>query len=154
MSKRSELRRKQKEAKKSQKNNTYNKVQIPINVLSGNSDQPGKNFGLGVAEMKIYLDKVEKGVRKEVAVEYQEKLGKAEDLIAVGNILVSIYAIKMSRKGREHTKDLIQRMLDNFGAATAYVEKVGIKEAYKQAHEDFDINIEFDVDEINEVLGV
>lgn len=150
MSKRSELRRKQKEAEKSQKN----KVQIPINVLSGNSDQPGKNFGLGVAEMKVYLDKVEKGVRKEVAVEYQEKLGKAEDLIAIGNILISIYAIKMSRKGREHTKDLIQRMLDNFGAATAYVEKVGIEEAYKQAHEDFDINIEFDADGINEILGV
>lgn len=149
MSKRSELRRKQKEAEKAQKN----KVQIPINVLSGNTDQPGKNFGLGVAEMKVYLDKVEKGVRKEVAVEYQEKLGKAEDLIAVGNILISIYAIKMSRKGREHTKDLIQRMLDNFGDATEYVEKVGIKEAYRQAHEDFDINIEFDVDEINEVLG-
>lgn len=150
MSKRSELRRKQKEAEKSQKN----KVQIPINVLSGNSDQPGKNFGLGVAEMKVYLDKIEKGVRKEVAVEYQEKLGKAEDLIAIGNILISIYAIKMSRKDREHTKDLIQRMLDNFGAATAYVEKVGIEEAYKQAHEDFDINIEFDADGINEILGV
>lgn len=150
MSKRSELRRKQKEAEKAQKN----KVQIPINVLSGNSEQPGKNFGLGVAEMKVYLDKVEKGVRKEVAVEYQEKLGKAEDLIAVGNILISIYALKMSRKGREHTKDLIQRMLDNFGAATAYVERVGIEKAYKQAHEDFGINIEFDVDSINEILGV
>lgn len=154
MSKRSELRRKQKETEKLQKNNTSNKVQIPINVLSGNSDQPGKNFGLGIAEMKVYLDKVEKGVRKEIAVEYKEKLCKAEDFIAVGNILVSIYAIKMSRKGREHTKDLIQRMLDNFGAATEYVERVGIKEAYRQAHEDFDINIEFDVDEINEVLGV
>lgn len=150
MSKRSELRRKQKEAEKAQKN----KVQIPINVFSGNSEQPGKNFGLGVAEMKVYLDKVEKGVRKEVAVEYQEKLEKAEDFIAVGNILVSIYAIKMSRKNREHTKDLIQRMLDNFGAATEYVERVGIKEAYRQAHEDFDINIEFDVEEINEVLVV
>lgn len=150
MSKRSELRRKQKEAEKAQKN----KVQIPINVLSGNSEQPGKNFGLGVAEMKVYLDKVEKGVRKEVATEFQEKLGKAEDLIAVGNILISIYAIKMSRKGREHTKDLIQRMLDNFGAATTYVERVGIEKAYKQAHEDFDINIEFDSDGINEILGV
>mgnify|MGYP003369977191 FL=1 len=85
--------------------------------------------------------------------EAQEKLWKAEDYIAVANILISVYAIKMSRKSREHTKDLIQRMISNMNSAREYIESVGIEKAYEYAKNDFDIELEFDSVDINKEFG-
>ena len=85
--------------------------------------------------------------------EAQEKLWKAEDYIAVANILISVYAIKMSRKNREHTKDLIQRMISNMNPAREYIERVGIQKAYEYAKKDFDIELEFDSIDINKEFG-
>lgn len=85
--------------------------------------------------------------------EAQEKLWKAEDYIAVANILISVYAIKMSRKNREHTKDLIQRMISNMNPAREYIERVGIQKAYEYVKKDFDIELEFDSIDINKEFG-
>lgn len=150
MSKRSELRRLQREAEKNKKTSASS---APVNVLYGSQQQVQKDFGLSIQELKVYLERMEKQIKDDCISECQEKLCKAEDYIAVANLLIAIYAIKMSRKDREHTKDLIQRMLDNLSAATEYVERVGITEAYQQAHEDFDINIEFDSIDINKEFG-
>lgn len=143
MSKRSELRRIQREAEK--KRTTSKEVTVPINVLYGSQNQVQRDFNLSIPELKAYLERMEQELQKE----YMEKLNKAEDYIAVGFLMTVIYALKMSRKNREHTKDLIQRMLDNLNIATEYVERVGIEQAYKNAHEDFDITIEFDSIDIN-----
>lgn len=96
---------------------------------------------------------MERQIKEDVIAECTEKLYKAEDYIAVGYLMTVIYALKMSRKSREHTKDLIQRMLDNLNVATRYVERVGIEKAYQDAHEDFGINIEFDSIDINKEFG-
>lgn len=147
MSKRSELRRIQREAEK--KRTTSKEVTVPINVLYGSQNQVQRDFNLSIPELKAYLERMEQELQKE----YMEKLNKAEDYIAVGFLMTVIYALKMSRKNREHTKDLIQRMLDNLNIATEYVERVGVEQAYKNAHEDFDITIEFDSIDINKEFG-
>lgn len=151
MSKRSELRRIQREAEK--KRTTSKEVTVPVNVLYGSQNQVQRDFGLSVPELKAYLERMEKEIKKDYEKQYNEKLNKAEDYIAVGFLMTVIYALKMSRKSREHTKDLIQRMLDNLNVATEYVERVGIDQAYKNAHEDFDITIEFDSVDINKEFG-
>lgn len=149
MSKRSELRRIQRESEKKQKR-VENAIQnLPLNVLSCSEEQVMRNFNLSSYELKTYLERMEKQIKKDLIAEYQKKLYMAEDYIAVGYLVTVIYALKMSRKSREHTKDLIQRMLDNLNIATEYVERVGIEQAYKNAHEDFDITIEFDSIDIN-----
>lgn len=150
MSKRSELRRIQREAEKKR---TSKESTVPVNVLYGSQNQVQRDFGLSITELKAYLERMEKEIKKECEKQYNEKLNKAEDYIAVGFLMTVIYALKMSRKSREHTKDLIQRMLDNLNIATEYVERVGIEQAYKNAHEDFNITIEFDSIDINKEFG-
>lgn len=149
MSKRSELRRIQRESEKKQKRVGNTIQNLPLNVLSCSEEQVMRNFNLSSYELKTYLERMEKQIKKDLIAEYQKKLYMAEDYIAVGYLVTVIYALKMSRKSREHTKDLIQRMLDNLNIATEYVERVGIEQAYKNAHEDFDITIEFDSIDIN-----
>lgn len=151
MSKRSELRRLQREAEK--RKEKVNTAQAPLNVLYGSQVQVQKDFGLSVQELKVYLERMERQIKEDLIVECREKIYKAEDYIAVGYLMTVIYAIKMSRKSREHTKDLIQRMLDNLNIATEYVERVGIQKAYKDAHDDFGITIEFDSIDINKEFG-
>lgn len=155
MSKRSELRRMQREAEKKQKQSGVESPakSLPLNVLSCSEEEVRKSFDLSVYELNVYLNRMQNELKADLMKEYQQKLLVAEDYIMVGCIMTVIYALKMSRKNREHTKDLIQRMLDNLNTATKYVERVGIQKAYQEAHEDFDINIEFDSIDINETFG-
>lgn len=147
MSKRSELRRMQREAEKRSKTTVLSPRQY------GTQEQVMKDFNLSVQGLQVYLERMEKQMKEDFQKEYEEKLHEAEEYASVANLLITIYALKMSRKNREHTKDLIQRMLDNYNPATAYIKRVGAKEAYKRAHADFDITLEFDSDKMNKEFG-
>lgn len=154
MSKRSELRRLQKSAEKKKTKVTPSSTNaIPVNVLYGSQESVQRNFGLSVSELKIYPECMESEIKKDFEQECIEKINKAEEYAAVANLLITIYALKMSRKNREHTKDLIHRMLDNYNAATEYLNRVGAKEAYRQAHNDLGVTFEFDSDSLNEEFG-
>lgn len=103
---RAERRRMQKQAVK-------NNMVVPLRVVNQTDEQVAAQTGVKITQLKSYLSAREEEIKKFAVLEAQEKLWKAEDYIAVANILISIYAIKMSRKNREHTKDLINRMLEN-----------------------------------------
>lgn len=143
---RAERRRMQKQAVKN------NRV-VPLMVVNQTDEQVAAQTGVKITQLKSYLSAREEEIKKAAVLEAQEKLWKAEDYIAVANILISIYAIKMSRKNREHTKDLINRMLENLNPAREYVDRVGIQKAYEQAHEDFGIELEFDSMDMNMEFG-
>ena len=72
--------------------------------------------------------------------EAQEKLERAEDYIAIVNILISLYAIKMTWGFTEENK----RFLDNYNAARDYVDRIGAAKAYEIAKKDMEIEIEFE----------
>ena len=91
----------------------------------------------------------EKEMMEAFQQESQEKLWKAEDYIAVGNILISLYAIKMTWGFTKAN----QRFLENLNAAKAYVERMGIEKAYQQAHKEMGIELEFDSVDINKEFG-
>lgn len=149
MSKRAEFKRQQKEAEKHAKS----KLPAPLNVSNYTAEQIASATGTKIEYLMIWKNAREEEMRKAAALEAQEKLYKAEDYIAVANILITVYAIKMSRKSREHTKDLIHRMLDNLNAAKGYVERVGVDKAYEYAHRDFEIELEFDSMDLNKEFG-
>lgn len=140
--------------KKQSANNRHPSVPpAPLNVLSYSEQQIANSTGIKMAQLKTYISTMEEKIKKDCILESQERLWKAEDYIAVANVLISVYAVKMSRKSREHTKDLIQRMLDNLNPAREYVDRVGVQEAYRQAHEDFGIELEFDSVDMNKEFG-
>lgn len=151
MGKRSELRRIQKNAEKKKKSNN---PAIPVNVMYGSQSKVQENFGLNVQELKVYLERMERSMKADFEEDYKKRLYKAEDYITVGYLCVVMFAINKSRKKHEHTKDLIQRMLENLNEAQNYVNEIGIDEAYLQAKKMFDINIEFDSVDINKEFGI
>lgn len=61
-------------------------------------EQISKTTGARVETLKLYLKQREDEIRKEISEELisesQEKLWKAEDYIAVANVLISLFAIK------------------------------------------------------------
>ena len=99
--------------------------------------------------MKLYLMQREDEMREALIKESQEKLWKAEDYIAVANILISLFAIK---KTWGFTKSN-QRFLENLNAAKEYIEEVGIEKAYQEAKETMEIELEFDSMDINKEFG-
>lgn len=139
---RAERRRQQKAAEKSQ-------ISMPYNFSNFSLEQISKVTGARVESLKLYLKQREDEMRESLVQESQEKLWKAEDYIAVANILISLFAIK---KTWGFTKSN-QRFLDNINSAKEYIEKIGIEQAYKEIHELMDVNIEFDSFDINKEFG-
>lgn len=140
------------ERRKCGKQTKKNKTQAPLNVFSS-EHRIANSTGVKIDNLKAYLSAREDEIRKAAIMESQEKLWKAEDYIAVVNVLISVYAVKMSRSKGEHTKDLINRMINNLNAAKEYVEKTGIEKAYEYAKQDFEISLEFDSMDINKEFG-
>lgn len=141
------------ERRRAEKAAGKNGLAAPLNIANYAANQISKTTGVRIEQLMVWKEAREAEIKKAAILESQEKLWKAEDYIAVANILITVYAIKMSRKSREHTKDLINRMLDNLNPAKEYVDRVGVQKAYEQAHEDFGIELEFDSMDLNKEFG-
>lgn len=147
---RAERRRQQKAAEKTRLNAPYNFNNFSLEQIS-------KATGARVESLKLYLmqreDEMRKELHKEISEELisksQEKLWKAEDYIAVANVLISLFAIK---KTWGFTKSN-QRFLENLNFAKEHIEEVGIEKAYQEAKETMGIKLEFDSININKEFG-
>ena len=139
---RAERRRQQKAAEKSRN-------PIPYNFSNYSLEQISKTTGARVETLKLYLKQREDEMREELIKESQEKLWKAEDYIAVANVLISLFAIKKTWKFTKAN----QRFLENLNSAMEYVEKIGVEKAYQEAKETMGIELEFDSMDINKEFG-
>lgn len=139
---RAERRRQQKASDKTHLNAPYNFSNFKLEQIS-------KATGARVESLKLYLKQREDEMREELIKESQEKLWKAEDYIAVANVLISLFAIK---KTWGFTKSN-QRFLENLNSAKEHIEEVGIEKAYQEAKETMGIKLEFDSININIEFG-
>ena len=147
---RAERRRQQKAAEKT-------RLSTPYNFSNFSLEQISKATGARVESLKLYLMQREEELRKELYKEIseelisesQEKLWKAEDYIAVANVLISLFAIKKTWKFTKAN----QRFLENLNSAMEYVEKIGVEKAYQEAKETMGIELEFDSMDINKEFG-
>ena len=136
---RAERRRQAKELSKS-------KMPLPLNValpVEGAADITGQE----AVALKTYLELKEKEIRENVtAALMKEALTRAEDYIAIINILIILYASKMAWGYTEENK----KLMENYKAARVYVDRVGAAAAYAQIKKEMDIEIEFeDLDNYN-----
>lgn len=119
------------------------KCQLPLNLNLTLAQIAGMT-GQQVSVLQTYLKQMEQQtteiVTDAVIREAQEKLERAEDYITVANIIISLYAIKMTWGITKANK----RFLDNYNAARDYVDRVGIARAYELANKDMGIDIEFE----------
>lgn len=137
------------ERRRQQKATQKTRLSAPYNFSNLSLEQISKVTGARVESLKLYLGQREDEMREALIKESQEKLWKAEDYIAVANILISLFAIK---KTWGFTK-ANQRFLENINSAKEYIEEVGIEKAYQEAKETMEIELEFDSMDINKEFG-
>jgi hypothetical protein len=107
--------------------------------------------------LRDYLDARESEMKDTLILQSQEKLWKAEDIIAVTNILMTFLAIKQTYIDEGRTalgwKRVCQGMADRLNAAQDEINKNGIQKIYEQIHNETGINLEFDSMDMNREFG-
>lgn len=122
-----------------------NSIPAPLNVTNFTMEQISRQTGVRIESLKAYLNAREQEIKEQLIKESQEKLWKAEDYIAVANIMISLIAIKKTWGFKKSN----QRFIENIEAATEYLEKVGIEAAYKEIKDEMELTFEFDSIDIN-----
>lgn len=139
---RAERRRQQKTAAKSQ-------IPAPLNVRNFTLKQISEATGVRTEILKEHLETKEKEIRLAVIRESQEKLCRAEDYLAAANVLISLFAIKMTWGFTKAN----HKFLENLNPAMHYVNRIGVDEAYEQLKKEMGIRLEFDSMDINKEFG-
>ena len=121
----------------------------PMNVANFTLNQISDMTKCRVDSLKFWCEAREKEIEDIYQKEAREKLEKAEDYIAVANILITLVAIKMTWG---YTK-ANQRLLENYNAATEYVTRNGIEKTYQELQKQMGIELEFDSMDINREFG-
>lgn len=138
------------ERRRAEKANKKSSNKFPANKASNYTvNQIAKETGVKIDSLLEWKSAREKEMFEGFRKESQEKLCKAEDYIAVGNILISLFAIKMTWGFTKAN----QRFIENLNAAKNYLEKIGIEKAYEQVKNEMGIELEFDSIDINKEFG-
>lgn len=122
---------------------------VPIDVTNFSAQQISKLTGAKVESIKFWCSAREKEYEDFYTKQAQEKLWKAEDYIAVANILISLLAIKMTWG---YTK-ANQKFLENLNPAKDYLERNGVEKVYQELHKQMGIELIFDNMDINKEFG-
>lgn len=105
MGKRAEYRRAERENKKGI--SAVDKFSsVPLNIANYNMQQISSLTGAKVESLMIWKNAREEEMYQAFTEEFQQRLFKAEDYIAVANLLISLLAIKMTWGLRKPTRNL------------------------------------------------
>ena len=119
------------------------KCQVPLNLNLTVAQVAGMT-GQQASILQTYLKRMEQQTTETatdaVIREAQEKLERAEDYITITNIIISLYAIKLSWGFTKANKKFLQ----NWKAAMDYVNRIGVAKAYELAQKEMDIDVEFE----------
>lgn len=126
-----------------------NSIPAQLNVTNFTMEQISRQTGVRIETLKAYLNAREQEIKEYLIKESQEKLWKAEDYIAVANILISVIAIKKAWGFKKANQNFIDKITE----AERYVEEVGVEAAYKEIKEEMGLQIEFDSFDINKEFG-
>lgn len=121
----------------------------PIDVTNFSAQQISKLTGAKVESIKFWCSAREKEYEDFYTKQAQEKLWKAEDYIAVANILISLLAIKMTWGFTKAN----QKFLENLNPAKDYLERNGVEKVYQELHKQMGIELIFDNMDINKEFG-
>lgn len=109
-----------------------------LNITGFTMEQASRQTGVRIESLKMYLDSKEQEIREQLIKESQEKLWKAEDYIAVANILISVIAIKKAWGFKKANQNFIDKITE----AERYVEEIGVEAAYKEIKEEMGLQID------------
>ena len=121
----------------------------PLNASNFTAQQMANITGSKVDSLKFWCANREKEYEKFYSEQAREKLFKAEDYIAVANVLISLLAIKMTWGFTKAN----QKFLENLNPAKDYLERNGVEKVYQELHKQMGIELIFDNMDINKEFG-
>ena len=120
----------------------------PLNITNYQTEKIAALVGVKTNALMAWQEAREKEITDATVDEFNEKLCRAEDYLAFANVLISMYAIKMTW-GFTRSQE---RFLQNLNAAHQYIKRIGEKEAFRQVTEEWGTSLEFDDFEIQDIL--
>lgn len=156
---RAEQRRKQREQKKADKQMNavlrqagFPEFQLPPAPMRTNklSIQEVANLtGTKVAVLENWRKEATAEIEKACIATAQEKLNQAETFITVSNIIVTLSALE----GFHWAKSASNWILEHYQEHLDKVTKENIRETYEKLHKKWGIEMEFDVPDLNILMG-
>lgn len=118
--------------------------------ITGLSDQELANMtGVKIAALEEWRKEQKEIIERAAIKEAQERLDRAENFIVFCNILTSMKALD----GFRYAKAAANHMLENYNNSIVPSNPDEAKQNYKELHEKYGIEFEFDDPQINEELG-
>ena len=156
---RAEQRRKQREQKKADKQMNavlrqagFPEFQLPPAPMrtTNLSDREVANItGTKIAVLEQWRREQTEEIKKACIAEAQEKLDTAETFITVSNIIVTLSALE----GFHWAKSASNWILEHYQEHLDKVTKENIRETYEKLHKKWGIEMEFDVPDLNILMG-
>ena len=156
---RAEQRRKQREQKKADKQMNavlrqagFPEFQLPPAPMrtTNLSDHEAANItGTKIAVLEQWRREQTEEIKKACIAEAQEKLDTAETFITVSNIIVTLSALE----GFHWAKSASNWILEHYQEHLDKVTKENIRETYEKLHKKWGIEMEFDVPDLNILMG-
>ena len=101
---------------------------------------------MGKKKSRTPSDEYIQRITMEAAKAAQEMLYDAEDRMAITNIVIMLYAIKMTPElwKLKTVQKSLQKILEHYNEASEHVDKMGLKRAYTKLCEEDDVELVFD----------
>ena len=148
---RAERRRAAREAEKKPIEERYKLVPVGyVNPVTGKKFTNVNDY-INDCERLIYDDLTNAFVKKSGEL-ISELLYKAENYIAVANILIMLNAIKSVVGNLKTVQKSYQKILEAYNDASDHVDMIGIREAYNEFARDHGIEFEFADFDLNELF--
>ncbi len=147
---RAERRRLAREADKKPIEERYKLVPVGyVNSVTGKRFSNVNDY-INDCEKMIYNDLTDAFVRESGAV-VSDLLYRAENYIAVANILIMLNAIESVVGNLKTVQKSYQKILEAYNKASEHVDTVGIRCAYEELARDYGIEMEFTDFDLNEL---
>ena len=155
---RAELRRQKRQQEKDRKelNGVLKRAGFPMieapapMKITNLSDQELANItGAKIAALEQWRKEQTEEIKKAAITEAQERLDQAENFITLCNVITSLKALEGFRYG----KAAAHYLLEHYSESVVACEKDNIKKTYEDLRKKWDIEVEFEVPELNKELG-
>lgn len=90
-----------------------------------------------------YLDDMEGVIAKQASEVTASMLWDTENYIAAANIIIMLHAVNLAVGNLKTVQKSFQKIMNCYNAASDYVDKVGIREAYEDLHKNYGLEFEF-----------
>lgn len=120
----------------------------PLAITNFTAQQLANTIGAKKEMLDTWTKTREKEMFEAFMQEFNEKLHRAEDHAAFMNLLITMYAVKMTWGFTKSQEKLIR----NLNPAQEYIRRVGIRKAFDQIMKDCGALLEFDDFDIEEEI--